>query len=76
MAKIRHWKLKPRVAYPKFDLIREDGRLERICEHGIGHTVGHCDPTECLSRHTWIHGCDGCCHLYMTMAPEKFEGEK
>lgn len=28
--------------------IREDGRVEFICEHGIGHGLH-------------VHGCDGCC---------------
>lgn len=58
-----------------YDLIREDGRLERVCKHGVGHTVGHLDPKELSSRYTWIHGCDGCCSTYATMMPEKFENE-
>ena len=55
----------------KYDLVREDGRLERMCEHGIGHTVGHLDPAQLASRYTWIHGCDGCCSDYETQMPEK-----
>lgn len=43
------------------DLIREDGRLERHCEHGIGHTVGHAEGAEVMQRADWVHGCDGCC---------------
>jgi hypothetical protein len=40
-------------------LIRMDGRVERVCDHGVGHAVGHI--------HEWkdwmeVHGCDGCCH--------------
>lgn len=35
---------------------REDRRImEVICPHGVGHP-----PTEGRS---WVHGCDGCCHL-------------
>lgn len=47
-------------------IFREDnGLMERICEHGIGHP----DPD---GMHYWrnrgetymgIHGCDGCCRL-------------
>ena len=43
------------------DTVREDGRLERHCEHGIGHPVGHVDWRKVGDRPTWIHGCDGCC---------------
>ena len=40
------------------DTIRSDGRLERTCEHGVGHPVGSVGPWE-----SWmgVHGCDGCC---------------
>jgi hypothetical protein len=58
-----------------YDLVREDGRLERLCKHGIGHTVGHLRPEELKSRYTWVHGCDGCCDEYATQMPETFEGE-
>ena len=39
-------------------LVREDGRIERVCAHGVGHPIGH--------RRRWddwmgVHGCDGCC---------------
>ena len=46
------------------DTIREDGRIERHCEHGIGHTVGHVNPTKHAAtwgRYIGVHGCDGCC---------------
>jgi hypothetical protein len=56
-----------------YDLVREDGRLERMCKHGIGHTVGHLDHTQLSSRYTWVHGCDGCCNKYKTQMPAKFE---
>ena len=36
-------------------LWRADGRLEWLCEHGIGHTVY--SP----SNSDFVHGCDGCC---------------
>jgi len=48
---------------------RTDGRIERMCEHGIGHTIfvplEHKDETA-----WWTHGCDGCCLNWAT------EGEK
>lgn len=31
------------------------GIMERICEHGIGHT----DPDDIAK--SGVHGCDGCC---------------
>jgi hypothetical protein len=39
-------------------LIREDGRVEWRCEHGIGHCVGHIRRWQ---RWMGIHGCDGDC---------------
>jgi hypothetical protein len=39
---------------------RADGRLEWVCDHGIGHTIDV--PEEYAHINTWwIHGCDGCC---------------
>lgn len=35
--------------------IRMDGRIEWICQHGIGHTKWY--PKGSSSS----HGCDGCC---------------
>jgi len=43
------------------EIKREDGRIEQVCEHGVGHPlVGQ------VWKGTWkkwmgIHGCDGCC---------------
>lgn len=47
-------------------IVREDGRLERICKHGIGHCIGHVDMKKWMK---WmaIHGCDGCCSTYEVM---------
>lgn len=50
-----------------YDTVREDGRLERTCSHGVGHTVGHKNRKELEDRYMWIHGCDGCCHDYKRM---------
>ena len=36
---------------------RADGRVEQICEHGVGHTV---DDGK-MASYMLIHGCDGCC---------------
>lgn len=44
-----------------YDIVRADGRLERNCEHGIGHTVGH---RRGYLLATDVHGCDGCCKTY------------
>ena len=35
---------------------RLDGRIEWICEHGVGHTVWHPEGLDAS------HGCDGCCN--------------
>lgn len=42
----------------KRSIIREDGRVEKPCSHGIGHPIGHLKKWE-----EWmgVHGCDGCC---------------
>jgi hypothetical protein len=42
----------------KADIVREDGRLERHCKHGVGHTVGHIRG---YLRDQWetVHGCCG-----------------
>lgn len=42
---------------------RSDGRIERICEHGIGHTI-KVPKGEENSDVSWTHGCDGCCKKY------------
>jgi hypothetical protein len=54
-----------------YDLIREDGRLERVCNHGVGHTVGHKDRSKLKDDSIWVHGCDGCCTHYKLMEPSK-----
>jgi hypothetical protein len=56
-----------------YDLVREDGRLERLCKHGIGHTVGHKDSRQLRSRYTWVHGCDGCCRDYKIMGDGEYD---
>jgi hypothetical protein len=50
-----------------YDLVRADGRLERVCEHGVGHTVGHKNAKMLKEEYIWIHGCDGCCRDYKRM---------
>lgn len=39
-------------------LIREDGRVEWLCSHGIGHCIGHVKEWK---KWMGVHGCDGCC---------------
>ena len=57
--------LKEKMTRLKADTIREDGRLERHCEHGVGHTVGDVrKPGPHLNeRYFYAHGCCGgrCC---------------
>jgi hypothetical protein len=36
-------------------LTRMDGRIEWLCEHGVGHTVWFPRGSDS------VHGCDGCC---------------
>lgn len=49
-------------------LIREDGRLEWICKHGVGHTIGlsyimmvEIHKKKLDKDSMFVHGCDGCC---------------
>ena len=42
---------------------KEDGRIEWVCKHGIGHTVYGNDMTHC---------CDGCC---IKLKGNKYRGE-
>ena len=63
----------------KADLVREDGRLERLCEHGIGHPVGHVRGW--MKKWETVHGCDGCCFEWATQEvretpPGESEGTK
>ena len=46
------------------DTVRADGRLERTCEHGVGHPVWHVLDRP-LREWEGIHGCCGptCCFL-------------
>jgi hypothetical protein len=53
--------LQEKVRRLKVDLVREDGRLERLCKHGVGHTVGHVNHAEIYDKYAFMHGCDGCC---------------
>ncbi|MHA1395847.1 MAG: hypothetical protein ACTSRZ_20280 [Promethearchaeota archaeon] len=51
-----------RPEWVKYQIIN-DGRVEDVCEHGIGHPnemwLKLHDPTGELGL--GIHGCDGCC---------------
>lgn len=46
--------------------VRGDGRIERLCEHGVGHPIGHIDQAKEAERAMFIHGCcgAGCCSAY------------
>lgn len=60
-------RLTKRLGNLRFDTIREDGRLERVCEHGVGHTVSHIKRDKLNEEYIWVHGCDGCCREYQKM---------
>ena len=49
------------------ELVREDGlRIERVCEHGVGHPVRMTRPLRVNEKKwVWVHGCDGCCAKWM-----------
>ena len=67
------WSYKADVERAKRLLRRADGRLEELCEHGIGHTVAidrvpfregaahYKDTSQKWRDAWWSHGCDGCC---------------
>ena len=38
---------------------RLDGRVEWVCEHGVGHTIYN--PNN-WGKYSYTHGCDGCCN--------------
>lgn len=44
-------------------LTREDGRVERVCKHGVGHPIRHRTEASGTRWEQWmgVHGCDGCC---------------
>ena len=37
---------------------RLDGRIEWVCEHGVGHTIW---APKSMGESRYMHGCDGCC---------------
>lgn len=47
-------------------LIREDGKQEWVCEHGVGHTSLEWIRKQPKERQggLGVHGCDGCCRLW------------
>ena len=44
-------------------IVREDGRVEQACDHGVGHPIGHVKPNGWVKSWMGVHGCDGCCSL-------------
>lgn len=51
-----------REGWPYFP--RADGRMERVCPHGVGHS--DIDSARWMDKHrphlaAGVHGCDGCC---------------
>lgn len=50
-------------------ILRSDGRVEWICEHGVGHVVSV--PSNYRNESFWwIHGCDGCCEIFNQITKE------
>lgn len=43
-------------------IIREDGRVEQACDHGVGHPIGHVRKDGWVASWMGVHGCDGCCY--------------
>ena len=54
----------PMPKWAKHQIIRENGLIEDICEHNIGHPnatwLKEHDPDG--EEAYGIHGCDGCCY--------------
>ena len=46
-------------------LYRLDGRVEWVCEHGVGHTIWHPRGSDS------VHGCDGCCRKFAKIRQKK-----
>ena len=40
---------------------RMDGRVEIICEHGVGHTIFEPYKANRTGKWAYSHGGDGCC---------------
>ena len=57
--------------------IREDGRVERICEHGVGHPVGHMNVAKESEDWMWVHGCceQHCCKDYKRLSDTEGTGD-
>jgi hypothetical protein len=63
----------PYVPTPPVYLTRSDGRVERVCEHGIGHTIAV--PAHYFEDVSWwVHGCDGCCRTFARRTVEEPNG--
>ena len=43
-------------------IVREDGRVEQACDHGVGHPIGHVKEHGWVASWMEVHGCDGCCY--------------
>lgn len=45
-----------KYGFPEKEFLKRlDGRVEWICDHGVGHTVWFPPGSDD------VHGCDGCC---------------
>lgn len=49
---------------------RADGRIEWLCEHGVGHPVF---AQRVQGEAGYIHGCDGCCNKKSPIYGEALE---
>lgn len=60
---LKFWKYNGDIATfdSRLHNLREDGRVEWMCHHGVGHTIGHKDKSKAKEDWNYVHGCDGCC---------------
>ena len=59
------------IKFDKYNLNRRsDGRIEWVCEHGVGHTI---QAPASMGSAGLVHGCDGCCAKLkeMNLVPAK-----
>lgn len=64
----KFFRLNPHLKANQKIVHRADGRLEWICEHGVGHTIYS-------NEAFYIHGCDGCCKNIRIPQLEEIKGK-
>lgn len=51
----------PMPAWAEYQVIRESGLVENVCEHGVGHPNAAWLKAHASRPHLGVHGRDGCC---------------